>query len=127
MGVNDACNKVKTCLSNDVHQVRGWTRGGRFQHAETWWWNDDVDQYTEKRRLWKLLKICGSKEICLAAKKCAERSVYNAKNVVQETHDSLRQTLKRTAIKSSNWLKTCKSKTLMSLATNLSKIKITIS
>ena len=27
----------------------------RIRDAETWWWNDDVDQYVkEKGRLWKL-------------------------------------------------------------------------
>ena len=55
VGVNDAWNKVKTCLLNCVDQVCGWTRGGKFRHAETLWWNDDVDQYIkEKWRLWKL-------------------------------------------------------------------------
>ena len=55
VSVTDAWNKVKTCLLNGVDQVGGLTRGGRVQHAETWWWNDDVHQYIkEKQRQWKL-------------------------------------------------------------------------
>ena len=85
VGVNDAWNKVKTCLLKGVGQVCGWTRGGRVRHAETWWWND-VDQYIkEKHRLWKLWKMGGSKEDYLAAKKCAKCAVYNVKKIAQET------------------------------------------
>ena len=44
-----------------------------------------MNQYIkEKRRLWNLWKMDGSKENCLAAKKCAKRAVYNTKMVAQE-------------------------------------------
>ena len=81
----DAWNKVKTCLLNAADQVCSWTRGGRVRYAETQWWND-VDQHIkEKRRLWKLWEMGGSKEDYLAAKKYAKRAVYNAKKIAQET------------------------------------------
>ena len=86
MNVNDAWNKVKTCLLYGANQVWGRTRGGRVQHAETWWWNHDVDQYIkQKQRLWTLWKMGGSKEDYLAAKKRAKREVYSAEKVVEET------------------------------------------
>ena len=44
MGVNDAWDKFKTCLLKGVDQVCGWARGVRVWDAETWWWNDDVNQ-----------------------------------------------------------------------------------
>ena len=47
-GVNDAWNKVKTCLLMSVDQVCGWNRGGRIRHAKTWWWDHDVDHYIKK-------------------------------------------------------------------------------
>ena len=79
LGVNDAWNKVKTCLLLGVDHVC-------VLHAETWCWNDDVDQYIrEKWRLWRLWKMDGSKEDYLATKKCAKPAVYIAKKVAQET------------------------------------------
>ena len=43
-----------------------------------------MDQYIkEKRRLWKLRKLGGSKDY-LVAKKCAKCAVYNTKKVAQE-------------------------------------------
>ena len=102
MSVNDAWSKVKTCLLNGVDQFCGWTHRGRVQHAKTWWWNDDVDQYIkEKPRLWKMWKMSGSKEDYLVAKKCAKHSVYHAKKIAQETPFT-EITLKRTTMKSSN-------------------------
>ena len=81
VGVNDAWNKVKTCLLNGADQVCDWTRGDRVRHAKTWWCND-VDQYIkEKRKLWKLWKMGGFKEDYLPAKKYAQRAVFNAKKV----------------------------------------------
>ena len=71
----DAWNKAKTRLLNGVDQVCGWTHGGRLQHAETWEWNDDTDQYIKENwRLWKLWKMVRSKEDYLAVKKVAQET-----------------------------------------------------
>ena len=77
MDVNLLWNEIKDCLLKAVDQVCGWTRGGSVRHTETWWWNDEVDQYIkEKRRIWKIWKKSGSKENYQAAKKNAKRAVY---------------------------------------------------
>ena len=53
---------------------------------------------------WLCKSVHGSKEDSLAAKKCAKCALYNDKKVegLHKKHDSLKQILKRTAIKSSN-------------------------
>ena len=82
IGVNDAWNKVKTCLLISVDQVCGWNRGGGVRHAKTWWWDHDVDQYITKSGDYG---NCGKwKEDYLVDKKCVKRAVYNAKKIAQE-------------------------------------------
>ena len=47
---------------------------------KTWWWNEKVNKdISEKRRLWKLWKLSGSKDKYLDAREKAQHPVYTAK------------------------------------------------
>ena len=60
----------------------GWTKGPP-RHKVTWWWNEQVEvAIKEKRRLWKIWKIGGSKDDYLAAKRQAKKAVYEAKKKI---------------------------------------------
>jgi hypothetical protein len=86
--VEDAWNKLKTCLLEGVNTTCGKTRGGKVRHQETWWWNDEVDYLIkEKRCLWKSWKQGnGSKEDYKAAKRAANYGVHHAKRESQAQH-----------------------------------------
>ena len=102
VGANDTWNKVKTTLLYGADEVSSWNRGGRVRHAQTWWCNDNMDQYIkEKQRLWKMLKMGGFEEDYLAARSVLSMQ-YTMLKRFQKKIDSLRLTLKMTATKSSN-------------------------
>jgi hypothetical protein len=46
---------LRNCLLDVADEVCGRTRGGKRQHIETWWWNEEVAELVkEKRRLFKV-------------------------------------------------------------------------
>ena len=57
-----------------------------------WWYNEEVSKVTsEKRRLWKLWKVGGSKDKYLDAKQKVQHPVYTAKrNAEKEKFTSVK-------------------------------------
>ena len=64
---------MKACILNSFDACCDWSKP-KQSRRETWWWNNEVDfAIKEKRKLWKIWKKGGSKELYLAAS--AEQSM----------------------------------------------------
>ena len=77
--VDDIWSRLKQGLLSATEKTCGWTKKGIWR-KQMWWWNEKVSKnISDKRRLWKLWRRGGSKDIYLDAKQKAQHAIYTAK------------------------------------------------
>ena len=82
--VEEQWSTLKDSLKHAAEQVCGVSKKHQWR-KETWWWNDLVESaIREKRSCYKAWKAGGSREAYNAAKREANRAVYQARQEAQK-------------------------------------------
>ena len=82
--VGNIWSRLKQGLFSATEKTCEWRKKGIWRKRK-WWWNEKVSKdISEKRKLWKLWKVGGSKDKYLDSKRKARHAVYTAKRNVEK-------------------------------------------